>query len=182
MKIGQAASTRSDIIPEAVIDELRMLQDQVAPFPYEEAQQVVESELGAPIEELFASFDEVPLASASLGQVHSAVLPDGTRVAIKVQRPGVQAVVEVDLEILMTQARFVAQHSELGGPLRRRRRSSAEFANAVRGELDYTVEGGNAERLGRLFADDETVYFPGRLLGVHDASRPYARPVSKASR
>jgi ubiquinone biosynthesis protein len=78
VKIGQAASTRSDVIPEAVIDELRKLQDQVAPFPFEQARSVIEAELGAPLAELFASFDETPLASASLGQVHAAVLPDGT--------------------------------------------------------------------------------------------------------
>jgi len=160
VKIGQAASTRSDVIPEAFTDELRKLQDEVAPFPFAQVRKVVEAELGAPLSEIFQSFDEVPLASASLGQVHAAVLPDGTEVAVKIQRPGVRDVVECDLHILMRQARFVSQHSELAGRYDVVE-ISGEFANAVRNELDYMAEASNAERLGSLFVDDETVYFPG---------------------
>jgi ubiquinone biosynthesis protein len=159
VKIGQAASTRSDIIPEPFIDELRKLQDQVAPFPFEQAREVVERELGAPISEVFKEFDPVPLASASLGQVHRAVLPDGTKVAVKVQRPGVRDVVDTDLDILVTQARFVAQHSEVAGRYDVVAIAS-ELASAVRGELDYIAEANNAEKLGRLFEDSETVVFP----------------------
>lgn len=160
VKMGQAASTRSDVLPETVIKELRKLQDQVSPFPFSTAKAVLEEELGAPLAELFATFDETPLASASLGQVHAATLFDGTEVAVKVQRPGVRATVETDLDIFTAQARFVSQHSELAG------RYDVveivtEFADAVRAELDYEVEGGNAERLGLLFAENETVFFPG---------------------
>jgi len=146
VKLGQAASTRSDLIPDDYITELRKLQDDVAPFPDAQAFALIESELGAPIDEVFAEFDRSPLAAASLGQVYRAALPDGTAVVVKVQRPGVQDSVDTDLDILLTQARFVAAHSEL--------------ANAVRGELDYTQEARNAERLGDAFADDDTVAFP----------------------
>ena len=159
VKIGQAASTRSDIIPDDIIDELRKLQDRVAPFPFDEARAVIESELGGPLSDIFSEFDPEPLAAASLGQVHTAVLPDGTPVVVKVQRPGVRDVVETDLDILITQARFIETHSELAG----RYDFSGivtEFANAVRAELDYLTEGANAERLGSLFADDDSVSFP----------------------
>lgn len=159
VKIGQAASTRSDIIPEAYIDELRKLQDQVAPFPYDDVRRLVESELGGRIEEVFTTFDPQPLASASLGQVHRATLPDGTPVAVKVQRPGVRDIVDTDLDILMTQARFVASTSEIAD--RYDAVSIAgEFANAVRHELDYLTEAANAERLRELFEGDESVAFP----------------------
>jgi ubiquinone biosynthesis protein len=159
VKIGQAASTRSDIIPDDIIDALRMLQDQVAPISFDDARAVVESELGGTLGEIFAEFDPEPLAAASLGQVHTAVLHDGTPVVVKVQRPGVRDVVETDLDILITQARFIETHSELAGRYDFTRIVS-EFANAVRAELDYTVEGTNAERLGDMFTDDEFVAFP----------------------
>ena len=159
VKLGQAASTRPDIIPDDYIAELRKLQDDVAPFPDADAYALIEAELGGTIEELFAEFDRAPIAAASLGQVYSAVLPDGTPVIVKVQRPGVRDAVENDLDILLTQARFVASPSEFG-----ERYDvfdiASEFAGALRKELDYTQEARNAERLGHAFADDDTVSFP----------------------
>jgi ubiquinone biosynthesis protein len=159
VKIGQVASTRPDLIPEDIIVELRKLQDDVAPFPDDEAFAMIEAELGGPISELFSEFDRDALAAASLGQVYTAKLPDGTPVCVKVQRPNVEHVVETDLDILLTQARFVATHSELADRYDVVE-ITTEFANAVLSELDYLSEGANAERLAEGFADDPTVHFP----------------------
>ncbi|HEY5541414.1 MAG TPA: AarF/ABC1/UbiB kinase family protein [Coriobacteriia bacterium] len=159
VKLGQVASTRPDLIPEDIIEELRKLQDDVAPFPDDEAFASIERELGAPIDELFGSFERTPLAAASLGQVYCATLADGTPVCIKVQRPNVEHVVDTDLDILRTQARFVATHSELAERYDVVQITD-EFANAVRGELDYLLEAANCERLALAFAEDETVAFP----------------------
>ena len=159
VKLGQVASTRPDLIPDDVITELRKLQDDVSPFPDEEAFDLIERELGAPIDDLFVDFERTPLAAASLGQVYCAKLPDGTPVCVKVLRPGVEEVVDTDLDILRTQARFVAQHSEIANRYDVVEIAD-EFANAVRGELDYQIEAGNCERLGSAFADDDTVAFP----------------------
>lgn len=159
VKIGQAASTRSDIFPEAIITELRRLQDDVAPFADADAFTVIEAELGAPLGELFTQFDTTPIAAASIGQVYGATLPDGSAVIVKVQRPHVRDVVETDLDILTTQARFAAGNTEIGD-----RYDVAvitdEFAQAVRDELDYITEGRNADRLGQMFAEDASVAFP----------------------
>lgn len=159
VKLGQAASCRSDILSADIVAELQKLQDQVSPFDYGTVRDIVADELGSPIEQAFLSFEEEPLAAASLGQVHAAVLPDGTEVVVKVQRPGVRETVETDLEIVMSQAKFVETHSELAG---RYDFSGivSEFSNALRAELDYVQEGNNAERLGSDFADDPTVAFP----------------------
>lgn len=159
VKLGQVASTRPDIIPDDYVAELRKLQDAVAPFPDPEAIALIEGELGAPVDELFAEFERVPMASASLGQVYRATLADGEPVVVKVQRPGVQQSVDTDLDILLTQARFVANHSDFGERYDVLE-ITTEFADAVRGELDYLAEARNAERLRTAFADDDTVAFP----------------------
>jgi len=159
VKLGQVASTRPDLIPEDIIEELRKLQDDVAPFPDAEAFAMIERELGAPIDDLFAEFERTPIAAASLGQVYCGVLADGSPVCIKIQRPNVEEVVDTDLDILRTQARFFSQHSELAERYDVVEITD-EFANAVRGELDYLAEAANCERLKEAFADDDTVRFP----------------------
>ncbi len=159
VKIGQAASTRGDVIPEAIVQELMKLQDEVAPFPYAQVREIVRDELGDDPEKVFATFDETPLASASIGQVHAATLEDGTPVVVKVQRPGVQHIVDVDLDIILTQARFVRDHTEIGQHYDVENLAMG-FVEAVRGELDYIAEGQRAEKLGRMFERDDTVVFP----------------------
>jgi ubiquinone biosynthesis protein len=159
VKIGQAASTRSDILPQDICDELRKLQDEVAPFPWEQARAVIEAELGAPVDELFAFIDSEPLAAASIGQVHAATLLDGSDVVVKVQRPGIRPIVEIDLDIVTTQSKFVADHSEIGEQYDVVA-IIGEFAEAVHLELDYVQEARNAERLGDMFEGDDTVVFP----------------------
>jgi len=159
VKLGQAASTRADIIPDDVIAELRRLQDDVAPFPNDVARSLIESELGAPIGELFTTFDDHPVAAASLGQCYGATLEDDSSVIVKVQRPLAEETVDTDLDILPTQARFVAQPSETGDEYDVVS-IAEEFASAVRGELDYLAEAANADRLLSAFADDDTVLFP----------------------
>lgn len=159
VKVGQAASTRGDVIPEPIIEELRKLQDAVAPFPYERVRKIVKDQLGGEPDEVFATFSATPLASASLGQVHAATLEDGTEVVVKVQRPDVQNQVETDVDILLTQARFVRDHTEIGAHYDVVDIASG-FVEAIQGELDYIGEGQRAERLGRMFEYDETVAFP----------------------
>ncbi len=158
-KIGQMLSVRPDLIPPSYAEELAKLQDEMEPFPFAQAKKEIETVFGAPLTELFSEFDETPWAAASIGQVHMAKLPDGTPVAVKVQRPDIHGVIDADLDILRTQARRVQGHTDLG---RRYDLISLvdEFARVIHEECDYVHEGENAERLGRLFADDETVHFP----------------------
>ena len=158
-KIGQMLSVRSDLIPPSYAEELAKLQDEMAPFPFEQAKAQIEEQFGEPLGQLFAEFDETPAAAASIGQVHMATLLDGTPVAVKVQRPGVHEIIEADLDILRTQAARIQGRTDIG------RRYDVvglvdEFARAIQEECDYVNEAQNAERLGRMFADDETVCFP----------------------
>ncbi len=159
IKAGQAVATRTDVIPPELAQELRKLQDEVPPEPFETIRAVVEAELELPLDEAFASFDPEPGAAASLGQVHWATLHDGTEVAVKVQRPDVRRQVETDIDIALTQARWVAEHSDVFGEIDVVG-IAEEFAEAVRQELDYAKEASNADRLWRAFRDDETVAFP----------------------
>jgi ubiquinone biosynthesis protein len=156
VKFGQLLSTRSDILPEGVLFELQKLQDTAKPMPAEVAQVIIERELGAPVEEVFASFDPVPLGSASIGQVHQAVLRSGEVVAIKVQRPEAPGRVESDLELMREFADFLDRR--LGQRILVDVRSLvAEFETVIRRELDYTAEAEHARRFVANFADTPVV-------------------------
>lgn len=145
VKLGQIASTRPDIVPDQLIRELGQLQDHVAPFPYESALSIIENELGASVEQLFLEFDKQPVAAASIGQVYRAVLQDGTAVAVKVQRPGIEPVIDLDLDILAELARMA--ESRLNWAKKYRIASMVdELSRALRTELDYRVEARNTER------------------------------------
>ena len=112
IKVGQFLSGRADLLPPAYIEELVKLLDAAPPVAFDEIREVVERELDAPLEQLFRQFEEMPLASASIGQVHRATLFDGQAVVVKVQRPGIEAEVEADLDLLLRQARFLERRSE----------------------------------------------------------------------
>jgi ubiquinone biosynthesis protein len=159
VKIGQLLSTRPDVVPDSFLVELRRLQDEVPPAPYEGVAEVIRAELGGAPEEVFLSFDPIPLAAASIGQVHAAVLPNGVEVAVKVQRPDIRERVEMDLDILVTQARFVESRTAWGRELHVVDYAE-EIAFVVRNELDYLAEGRNAERFAANFRDVPKVAFP----------------------
>ena len=156
VKFGQLLSTRSDILPDSVLAELQKLQDTVRPMAAGAAQAIIERELGAPVEEVFTRFDPEPLGSASIGQVHRAVLREGEVVAVKVQRPEAPGRVESDLELMREFADFLDRR------FGRRifvdvRGLVAEFETVIRRELDYTAEAENARRFAVNFAGTPVV-------------------------
>ncbi len=159
IKLGQVLSTRPDLVPPEYLAELAKLQDSVPPFPSADARAIVETELGRPLDEVFASFEDVPLAAASLGQVHGAVLKDGTRVVVKIQRPNIFKIVTTDLEILFDWARLAQTRTPLG-KMYDLTEIAEDFAATLRAELDYEREGRNAERFRRNFENDQGVYIP----------------------
>jgi ubiquinone biosynthesis protein len=159
VKFGQLLSMRPDVLPPDIIAELRGLQDDVSPFPYEEAEEVVRLELGQPIERLFRDFDPVPLAAASIGQVHRATLPNGRDVVVKVQRPGAQRQIEADLN-LMYQAARLAKERVRALDFIDAEGLVDEFARSIRQELDYRLEARNAETFRKNFAGHPHVRIP----------------------
>jgi ubiquinone biosynthesis protein len=159
VKFGQLLSMRPDVLPPDIIAELRGLQDDVSPFPYEQAEEVIQSELGQPVERLFRDFDPVPLAAASIGQVHRATLPNGRDVAVKVQRPGAQRQIEADLN-LMYQAARLARERVRALDFIDAEALVDEFARSIRQELDYRLEGRNAETFRKNFAGHPHVRIP----------------------
>jgi ubiquinone biosynthesis protein len=159
VKFGQLLSTRPDIVPPDIVAELRLLQDSVTPFPYADVQRVVREELGQPIERLFLEFDEVPVAAASIGQVHRAVLPNGRRVAVKVQRPRAPGQIESDIQLLEQAARLVRERVHALEFIDTQELVN-EFARTIRLELDYRQEGRNADVFHRNFAAHPHVAVP----------------------
>ena len=164
---------RPDILPPDIIAELRGLQDDVRPFPYEEVERVIQEDLGLPIERLFLEFDREPMAAASIGQVHRAVLPNGHEVAVKVQRPGAPQQIEADLGLLYQAARIVKERVRALDFVDVRELVD-EFARAIRQELDYRLEGRNADAPPQLRRPSARPC-PARLLDVHARTRPHAR-------
>ncbi|RAL20449.1 ABC transporter [Lujinxingia litoralis] len=159
VKLGQVLSTRPDLVPKEFLEELRKLQDAVSPMPMEAIRRQVESSLGATLEELFESFEEKPLAAASIGQVHRARLPDGTAVVVKVQRVGVGEQIRSDLDLLYYLARFLeatVEEIELYSPTA----IVQEFERAILAELDFRQEARNVQEFGRNFAEVPQVSVP----------------------
>src|SRR5262245_60974945 len=159
VKFGQLLSMRPDILPPDIIAELRSLQDDVRPFSYEEVERTIQEELGLTIEQLFVEFERQPLAAASIGQVHRAVLPNGRRVAVKVQRPGAPQQIEADLALLY-QAAKIAKERVRALDFIDARGLVDEFARSIRQELDYRLEARHAERFRRDFAAHPHVHVP----------------------
>ena len=159
VKFGQLLSTRPDVVPPDIVAELRGLQDDVRPFPFAQARAVVEADLGLTLEQAFVRFDEVPIAAASIGQVHRATLPNGEEVVVKVQRPDAPRQVESDLALLYQAARIIKERVRALDFID----ASAlvdEFSRSIRQELDYRLEARNAETFARNFAGSEVVQVP----------------------
>ena len=159
VKLGQMLSTRADLLPPEFVTELSKLQDAAPPVPFAEVHATLVAELGRPVEEVFARLDPAPIASASIGQVHAATLHDGREVVVKVQRPGITAAVERDLELLFAGARWAGQHVQAVSDLDLTS-LAGEFAFTLRNELDYRRELQNLERFRTFFAEDPRVHVP----------------------
>ena len=159
IKFGQALSTRRDLLPADLADELAKLQDRVPPFPVDEARQRIEAALGAPVGELFAEFETEPLGAASLAQVHGAVLKTGEAVVVKVLRPGMRERIVKDLELMYAVAGIFAAGSDDGRRLRPVE-VVAEYEKTVLDELDLMREAGNAAQLRRQFLGSPIIHVP----------------------
>ncbi len=186
VKFGQVLSTRRDLLPPDVADELARLQDRVPPFPAAQARALVEQAFGRPLEAVFARFDPEPVASASIAQVHFAALKDGREVAVKVLRPGMLDVIEDDLALMGTLARWVERLSADGRRLRPRE-VVAEFDMYLHDELDLVREAANAAQLRRNMAGLDLLMIPEMVWELCTSSvivmeRMHGVPISQVPR
>ena len=159
MKFGQMLSTRRDLLPRDIADELTKLQDRVPPFSGSAARRIVETAYGRPLEEVFARFDETPLAAATIAQVHPAQLKSGQEVVVKVVRPGIRALIERDLEVLYALAQLANRYWSEADRLRPVE-LVREYQKTILDELDLMREAANAAQLRRNFADSTLLYVP----------------------
>jgi ubiquinone biosynthesis protein len=159
VKFGQLLSTRPDVVPPDIVAELRGLQDDVRPFPFEQAAEMIEAELGLPLHRAFIAFQETPMAAASIGQVHRATLPNGKEVVVKVQRPDAPRQIEADLALFYQAAKIVKERVRALDFIDARALVD-EFARSLRQELDYRHEARNAEQFRRDFAGHVHVHIP----------------------
>lgn len=169
IKVGQFLSARVDVLPEYITEELSGLQDEVPAEDFAAIRAVVVRELGAPLADRFAWFDTVPLAAASLGQAHRATLPGGEAVVVKVQRPDIEAIIEIDLAALRTVVGWLRRYP----PINRRADLEAllrEFSATLREELDYVAEAANAVCFGEMFKYDPGVRIP-KVYSGHSTRR-----------
>lgn len=162
IKLGQLLSTRADLLPLSYVEALSRLQDSVEPFSSEEAQSIITSELGVRISKGFAEFDPIPIAAASLGQVHRAVMRDGRSVAVKVQRPGIRERVMGDLNALEEIAALLDGHTE-AGRIYEFQDMLKEFRRSVLRELDYRLEARNLLTLGKNLQEFESIVVPNPI-------------------
>ncbi len=172
IKLGQLLSTRADLLPAPYLEALSRLQDQIEPFPYEEVDQIVSSELGFVFPKAFAEFEREPLAAASLAQVHRAWMRDGRAVVVKVQRPEIRDQIVHDLESLEEMAKFIDAHTELG--------KRYEFGNmlinlrrSLLRELDFKLEANNLMALAENMREFERIIIPDARRRLHHLSRAH---------
>jgi ubiquinone biosynthesis protein len=158
VKLGQLLSTRTDLIPPTLQHELSLLRDHVSAIPTETVRAELRQSAGSSVSDVFATFDMAPVACASVGQVHSAVMVDGRQVAVKIRRPGIRSEIEVDITILAAVTRL-ARHSRT---IRRYEPTALldEFSRLLRAETDFETEAGNIEAVRRTFIDDGAVSIP----------------------
>jgi ubiquinone biosynthesis protein len=159
VKFGQALSTRRDLLPVDIADELAKLQDRVPPFPGDIAAAMIEKTLGQPLAEIFSNFEVLPLAAASIAQVHAATLKNGDEVVVKVLRPGMREVIDLDLEVLDALAKLADEYWIEARPVRPIE-VVREYRKTVTDELDLMREAGNAAQLKRNFAGSSLLYVP----------------------
>ncbi|SDH06135.1 2-octaprenylphenol hydroxylase [Alteribacillus persepolensis] len=162
IKLGQLISTRKDIFPPSVIEELEKLQDNVPPFPFEKGKQIIENDLGASLDDLFSSFSKEPLAAASIGQVHKATLHNGKNVAVKISRPHIKEIIEKDIDILRDLAKLLTQRFQWARYYRLQD-VIEEYVDAIRDEVDYYVEARNTEKMKNNMAVFSEIDIPNVL-------------------
>jgi len=159
IKMGQILSTRPDLIPIALLNELEKLQNHVPAFGFKHVKAILASEFNKPFDEIFNSIEETPLASASIGQVHKAIIKGNKQIAVKIQRPGIRKTIETDLEIMLHLASIMENHIEevaLFNPVK----IVEEFAKSIENELDYSIEASNMEHMAQQFKNDKTIHIP----------------------